>query len=294
MHQLLRTSEDETKGMASMKWDDFCKLMREMGFGYDPSAAGSSVRFDPPDPRDVPIFFHKRLTSGSDTIYPIMLFEFGKKLKKNYGWCEADLLPVGSPPKNIKAGPASSKPTPAAQGTTTLSAETDFLGRFFFESSSSAPHLRSPKVAVEKVDNVLPTPITIKSVENKETAAADSPEVGDEPSPATAPAACPKSPKATVKEVHDVVATVTTSEITENNKEPAVPNSPDAGEELTPPPGAGEEVNDVVPTTTALQSTENRDLVPADSEASKGPSSVPVPAPSLATEAVPSSRLSPI
>jgi hypothetical protein len=26
--------------------------MREMGFEYDPSTAGSSVRFDPPDPRD--------------------------------------------------------------------------------------------------------------------------------------------------------------------------------------------------------------------------------------------------
>jgi hypothetical protein len=26
--------------------------MREMGFQYDPSTAGSSVRFDPPDPRD--------------------------------------------------------------------------------------------------------------------------------------------------------------------------------------------------------------------------------------------------
>jgi hypothetical protein len=26
--------------------------MREMGFEYDPTTAGSSVRFDPPDPRD--------------------------------------------------------------------------------------------------------------------------------------------------------------------------------------------------------------------------------------------------
>lgn len=28
------------------------QVMREMGFEYDPSTAGSSVRFDPPDPRD--------------------------------------------------------------------------------------------------------------------------------------------------------------------------------------------------------------------------------------------------
>ena len=27
--------------------------MREMGFEYDPSTAGSSVRFDPPDKRDI-------------------------------------------------------------------------------------------------------------------------------------------------------------------------------------------------------------------------------------------------
>jgi hypothetical protein len=38
----------------------FFQVMREMGFEYDPSTAGSSVRFDPPDPRDGPITFHKR------------------------------------------------------------------------------------------------------------------------------------------------------------------------------------------------------------------------------------------
>ena len=28
------------------------KVMRELGFEYDPSTAGSSVRFDPPNPND--------------------------------------------------------------------------------------------------------------------------------------------------------------------------------------------------------------------------------------------------
>lgn len=28
------------------------QLMRDMGFKYDPSTAGSSVRFDPPNPED--------------------------------------------------------------------------------------------------------------------------------------------------------------------------------------------------------------------------------------------------
>ncbi|KAF7361625.1 hypothetical protein MVEN_00505800 [Mycena venus] len=90
MHQLLRTSEDETKGMAPMKWENFLKLMREMGFEYDPSTAGSSVRFDPPDPKDVSITFHR--PHPDPTIHPMMLREFAKRLKNNYGWSEADFL----------------------------------------------------------------------------------------------------------------------------------------------------------------------------------------------------------
>lgn len=31
---------------------DLVQIMREMGFSYDPSTAGSSVRFDPPDKND--------------------------------------------------------------------------------------------------------------------------------------------------------------------------------------------------------------------------------------------------
>ncbi|KAG6850951.1 hypothetical protein H0H93_005820 [Arthromyces matolae] len=57
MHQLLNTADDEMKGIAPMKWENFLRvreiLMREMGFEYDPSTAGSSVRFDPPDRRDM-------------------------------------------------------------------------------------------------------------------------------------------------------------------------------------------------------------------------------------------------
>jgi len=48
------------------------------------------VRFDPPDPKDVSITFHK--PHPDPTITPIMLREFAKKLKKNYGWSEADFL----------------------------------------------------------------------------------------------------------------------------------------------------------------------------------------------------------
>ena len=73
MHQLLKTTGGEAR--RPMKWEDFLRvrlcnflsvdgcsvkfqLMREMGFEYDPSTAGSSVRFDPPNKNDrVSIFF---------------------------------------------------------------------------------------------------------------------------------------------------------------------------------------------------------------------------------------------
>jgi len=90
MHQLLNTTEDETKGQASMKWDHFVKLMADMGFKYDPSTAGSSVRFDPPDIRDPPITFHK--PHPDPTIYPMMLKDFSKRLRRTYGWTGEDFL----------------------------------------------------------------------------------------------------------------------------------------------------------------------------------------------------------
>jgi len=80
MHQLLKTQEDQTAGRAPMKWENFLKLMREMGFEYDPSTAGSSVRFDPPNKNDRPITFHK--PHPDPTLNPIMLKAFAKRLKK--------------------------------------------------------------------------------------------------------------------------------------------------------------------------------------------------------------------
>lgn len=78
MRQLI--GADERKA-SPMKWENFLKVgvmarncytlaediychkvMREMGFRCDPATAGSSVRFDPPDPRDRSITFHKRGT----------------------------------------------------------------------------------------------------------------------------------------------------------------------------------------------------------------------------------------
>jgi hypothetical protein len=90
MHQLLRTGEDAGKQPSPMKWDTFVKLMREMGFEYDPSTAGSSVRFDPPNSKDHPISIHK--PHPDSTLTPIMLIKIGKRLKRYYGWNEEDFI----------------------------------------------------------------------------------------------------------------------------------------------------------------------------------------------------------
>lgn len=84
--------------------------MREMGFHMDPSTAGSSVRFDPPNPKDRSITFHKRkswvflILSGRSeecspsqahpdpTLSPWKVREFGRRLKDSYGWIEDDFI----------------------------------------------------------------------------------------------------------------------------------------------------------------------------------------------------------
>jgi hypothetical protein len=94
MHQLLNTAESDTNGIAPMKWEQFLKIMREMGFEYDPTTAGSSVRFDPPDPRDKPITFHK--PHPDTTLHPVRVKQFAKRLKKQYGWTEEDFMKASS------------------------------------------------------------------------------------------------------------------------------------------------------------------------------------------------------
>jgi hypothetical protein len=89
--------------------------MIEMGFEVDASTAGSSVRFQPPDPALRSISFHKRMclpyspvlpgpvfpkkkiftldtAHPESTIDPITLQKWGKKLKNYYGWSEEILL----------------------------------------------------------------------------------------------------------------------------------------------------------------------------------------------------------
>ncbi|KAF9070094.1 hypothetical protein BDP27DRAFT_1513495 [Rhodocollybia butyracea] len=86
-------AEDETKGPAGMKWETFVKVLTDMGFTYDPSTAGSSVRFDPPDGIDRPGLSDSVFTAHPDsTITRVMLKQFGKKLHDYYGWSLDDIM----------------------------------------------------------------------------------------------------------------------------------------------------------------------------------------------------------
>ncbi|KAF8495845.1 hypothetical protein JB92DRAFT_2992064 [Gautieria morchelliformis] len=70
----LFSSDDKTQ---PMKWEKFLKA--RMGFSYDPSTAGSSVRFDPPDPKDP-------VTHPDSTLQRSHVQAFKKRLQKCYGW----------------------------------------------------------------------------------------------------------------------------------------------------------------------------------------------------------------
>ncbi|KAJ7593977.1 hypothetical protein C8J56DRAFT_925684 [Mycena floridula] len=64
--------------------------MKDMGFTFDPNTAGSSVRFDPPDPKDRAISFHKPHPDPS--IDRVTLKLWSKKLQKYYGWRPEDVI----------------------------------------------------------------------------------------------------------------------------------------------------------------------------------------------------------
>ncbi|KAI5123681.1 hypothetical protein M0805_001709 [Coniferiporia weirii] len=80
--KLLGVSPQDKKG--SLKWEQFLQIMRELGFEYDPSTAGSSVRFDPPNPNDRSISFHK--PHPDPTLYQNKLKQYRDKLKEYYDW----------------------------------------------------------------------------------------------------------------------------------------------------------------------------------------------------------------
>ncbi|KAL4073921.1 hypothetical protein J3A83DRAFT_4506711 [Scleroderma citrinum] len=85
MKQLLHIGDEKQGGL---KWEHFLKVMQDMGFSCDPSTAGSSVRFDPPNKKDKPISIHK--PHPNPTLRPNKLREISKRLKDYYGWSEED------------------------------------------------------------------------------------------------------------------------------------------------------------------------------------------------------------
>jgi len=79
-----KPGEDQFRGKGSMKWDVFVKAMTEIGFTIDSSTAGSSVRFDPPNPQDKSITIHK--PHPDPTLPPILIKKIGKRLRERYDW----------------------------------------------------------------------------------------------------------------------------------------------------------------------------------------------------------------
>ncbi|KZV69955.1 hypothetical protein PENSPDRAFT_685964 [Peniophora sp. CONT] len=106
MNQLLQTTTG-TARHPPMLWTDFCKMMGEMGFSIDHGAAGSSLRFDPPDSTTRSISLHK--PHPEQHIEPVTLRIWGRKLKEYYGWDEevflrhVQTLPGHSPRSRLKA-----------------------------------------------------------------------------------------------------------------------------------------------------------------------------------------------
>ncbi|KAL5523887.1 hypothetical protein ACEPAG_8060 [Sanghuangporus baumii] len=82
LRKLLGVSAQDKKG--SLKWEQFLQVMRELGFDYDPSTAGSSVRFDPPNPDVRSITFHK--PHPDPTLHQNILKEYRAKFESHYGW----------------------------------------------------------------------------------------------------------------------------------------------------------------------------------------------------------------
>ncbi|PPQ98770.1 hypothetical protein CVT24_003328 [Panaeolus cyanescens] len=75
---------------STMKWDNFVKMMVELGFDYDPSTAGSSVRFDPPNKADPPITVHKPHPESYIKLNELRRIAY--RLQERYGWNAEDLL----------------------------------------------------------------------------------------------------------------------------------------------------------------------------------------------------------
>ncbi|KAI0254044.1 hypothetical protein BJV78DRAFT_1188181 [Lactifluus subvellereus] len=87
--QILGADKSAKKGGPPMKWDDFVNAMTDLNFEMK-AKKGSEVRFKPPYQGLPKSTFHK--PHPENTIDPITLQKWGKKLKDRYGWSE-EMLP---------------------------------------------------------------------------------------------------------------------------------------------------------------------------------------------------------
>ncbi|KAK7035873.1 regulation of transcription from pol ii promoter-related protein [Favolaschia claudopus] len=78
--------DDSGPRTGQVRWGDFEKAMKRIGFGIA-QTAGSSVRFDPPAKLAHPITFHR--PHPDSTLTPTMLKWIGARLKRCYGWTTA-------------------------------------------------------------------------------------------------------------------------------------------------------------------------------------------------------------
>ncbi|KAF7353780.1 Regulation of transcription from pol ii promoter-related protein [Mycena venus] len=90
---LPETDNDQGPRLGQIRWAEFERAMKRIGFGIA-QTAGSSVRFDPPAKSARPITFHR--PHPDSILTPIMLKWIGARLKRCYGWTTAtfDRAPV--------------------------------------------------------------------------------------------------------------------------------------------------------------------------------------------------------
>ncbi|KAJ6497109.1 hypothetical protein C8R47DRAFT_1113871 [Mycena vitilis] len=77
---------DDGPRMGQIRWAEFERAMKRIGFGVA-QTAGSSVRFDPPAKLAHPISFHR--PHPDSILTPIMLRWIGARLNRCYGWTTA-------------------------------------------------------------------------------------------------------------------------------------------------------------------------------------------------------------
>ncbi|KAJ7591521.1 hypothetical protein C8J56DRAFT_935771 [Mycena floridula] len=99
-HNILEVERDKTDDAnapkrGTVRWGDFEKAMKRLGFDII-QTAGSSVRFDPPARTARPISFHR--PHPDSVLPPHMLKVVGARLKRTYGWTTGtfDLAPSSS------------------------------------------------------------------------------------------------------------------------------------------------------------------------------------------------------